>query len=90
MERYDIFLRGKTYRCAIYPHLLGLLLFFSSSAPVGVTKEMDKIVRNFVEDGGDFKHCSHLVKWDWTSLPIQYGGLGINLFCERNNAFLLK
>lgn len=39
---------------------------------------------------GQLKSAAHLVKWDSTSRPICYGGLGIGSFRQKNNALPTK
>lgn len=43
-----------------------------------------------LEISSEYKHFSHLVSWEWTSLPIQFGGMRIGSFKQRNNAIILK
>ena len=43
---------------------LPLYYFSDLKAPVGVTQEMDRLVRNFFWDRRMYKQCSHLVNWE--------------------------
>lgn len=68
------------------------LYYFSVlKTPVGVVKEIGKLILNFFWNGGSLKgSCNHLVNWGKTSLPLQYGGLGIGALKQKNNSLLLK
>ncbi|XP_022158566.1 uncharacterized protein LOC111025019 [Momordica charantia] len=59
-------------------------------APVSITKEMNKIVRDLFWSGATSHGCKNLVKWDISSLPMKLGGLGIGAFPPKNNALLMK
>lgn len=68
-----------------------LVSYFSLfKVPVGVIKNMEKLVRNFFWDSRDLKARSHLVNWGKTSLPLKYRGLGLGAFKNENSALLFK
>lgn len=53
-------------------------------APCSITKNLDRIVRNFLW------HKDHLVGWKTTSKPKEKAGLGICGALYMNKAFLTK
>lgn len=91
MERGLSFQRRPAHSCTISPKQSTPSLFFSLESPSWNFKgEMEKVIRDFFWDGGDFHPCSHLVKLKWTYLPIKLGGLGLGSFRHSNNALLMK
>lgn len=67
--------------------LMSLPIYFFSirRAPSKTIKDIEKLIRDFVWGGSD--NGSHLVKWEWASLPIPQGGLVVEAL---NTALLLK
>lgn len=51
---------------------------------------MEKLIRDFLWSGGVYKLGRNLVKWDWASLPLASGGLGVGSLAFRNDALLTK
>lgn len=48
------------------------------------------MTRDFVWNGGSYKRGSNLVKWEWTALPPNHGGLGIGSLAHRNSSLMTK
>lgn len=45
---------------------------------------------SLIWNGGNHRPIGNLVKWSWTALPIQQGGLGVGSLDKRNTALLMK
>ena len=58
--------------------------------PSGVTKELEKIMRNFFWKGADGDGGDHLVSWKEVGRAKSKGGLGIGRLKEKNKALLFK
>ena len=58
--------------------------------PVGVSKELEKIMRDFLWKGIDGDGGDHLVSWKVVCRAKIKGGLGIGSLKEKNKALLLK
>ena len=65
-------------------------LFSLAQAPAGVINRLEKMIGYFDWTRGSTNSVAHLVKWDCTSSPICYGGLGISSFRQKSTAFLTK
>ena len=52
----------------------------------GVSKELEKIMRNFLWKGADRDGGDHLVSWKMVSRPKRKGGLGIGNLRSKNKA----
>ena len=59
-------------------------------APIGVLHSIEKIMRDFLWDGGDMVGGEHLVAWEVVCLAKERGGLGIGNLEKRNKALLFK
>lgn len=59
-------------------------------APAGVTKDMDKIVRDFFWKGDSSSKCKTLVNWGETYLSLKMGRVGHWWLYQRNNACFSK
>ena len=58
--------------------------------PSGVSKELKKIMRNFLWKRADGDGGDHLVSWKMSSRSKKTGGLGIGNLRRNNKALLLK
>ena len=58
--------------------------------PSRVSKELEKIMRNFLWKGADGDGGNHLVSWKMISRPKKKGGLGIGNLSKKNKALLYK
>ena len=56
----------------------------------GVSKESEKIMRDFLWKGADGDGGDHLVSWKIISRPKKKGGLGIGNLRSKNKTLLLK
>ena len=59
-------------------------------APIGVLHSIEKIMRDFLWDGGDMVGGEHLVDWEVVCCAKDRGGLGIGNLGKRNKALLMK
>ncbi|OIT02668.1 putative ribonuclease h protein, partial [Nicotiana attenuata] len=56
--------------------------------PTKVTKQIDKLQRNFIWGTTPEKRKMHLVKWEVVTQTKQEGGLGLQKACQKNKASL--
>lgn len=59
-------------------------------APKSVISSMEKIMRDFIRNGGKYRPVGNLVKWSSAALPHQRGGLGGGSLSLRNKGLLMK
>lgn len=56
----------------------------------GVSEILEKKMRDFLWEGFEGSSSIHLVSWEQTSMPKEFGGLGIGNLLLRNKALLGK
>lgn len=54
----------------------------------GITKILDKIIRDFIWGTTQERKKMHLIAWDTVTLPKDLGGLGIQKTAIRNKVIL--
>ena len=59
-------------------------------APIGVLNTLEKLMRDFLWDGGDLVGGEHLVDWEVVCRAKEKGGLGIGNLRKRNKVLLMK
>ncbi|XP_058783440.1 uncharacterized protein LOC131658124 [Vicia villosa] len=80
-------------RLTLLKSVLSSLAIFTLSfykVPKKVVEEITKIQSNFSWGGTREKRCIHWAKWDFVSLPLDRGGLGIRKTDDFNFALLYK
>ena len=72
--------------------LSSLPIYFLSlfKAPISVIRSLEKLMRNFLWEGGDLVGRDHLVGWEDVCKAKENGGLDIGNLEQRNKAFLMK
>ena len=75
----------------IHSVLSSIPIFYLSlfKAPTGVIKAVEKVMRDFLWEGGDLLGGDHLVGWPPVCLAKEKGGLGIGNVEKRNKALLM-
>ena len=76
----------------IHSVLAAITIYYLSpfKALVAVLTSMEKLMRDFLWDGGDLLGGEHLVEWKVVCLAKDKGGLGIDNLEKRNKSLLMK
>lgn len=70
--------------------LSSIPIYYLSLFRARVIEAIEKLMRDFLWEGGDLLGGEHLVAWDLVCRPKLKGGLGIGKVLARNKALLMK
>ena len=86
------FLSRRDRLTLIHSVLSSILVYYLSlfKAPIDVIIVLEKVMKDFLWEGGDLLGGDHLVGWPTVCLAKDKGGLGIGNLEERNKALLMK